>query len=423
MTHSDAQNHRILFLYGDIPYPANTGARIRTYNLLINAAKSVQITLLTMLDPSQRDSDRSRIAQMESQNVKVISIDRIAESKIDFLRVIAGSFFSPRPAIVDRYTSAAYLAKVSELCGSGNFDLLHCDSISLAEAALQKNTLPIPWGLTAHNVEAIIWERWSQEEPNLLKRWYVKQQFQKVFSYEKLLSQRADLVCAVSDEDEARLKSMYQAQYPSVVPNGVDIDYFAPSAIAEEPDTLVFTGSMDWRPNQDGILWFVDEIWPRLVAKRPSLKFWIVGRKPPERLIRLGESDSRLIVTGTVDDVRSYIAKGAVYVVPLRIGGGSRLKILEALSMRKGIVSTTVGAEGLSTIHDRHLIKADQPEDFTQRVFELLDSPTRRNQLGEAGEQLVRAEYTWPQIAQKQVALWNDTIARFRSRSTDRGKA
>jgi glycosyltransferase involved in cell wall biosynthesis len=360
---------------------------------------------------------------MESQNVEVLSIDRIAESKIDFLRMIAGSFFSPRPVIVDRYTSTAYLDKVRELCDSGNFDLMHCDSISLAEAALHTNALPIPWGLTAHNVEAIIWERWSQEEPNLLKRWFVAQQYQKVFSYEKLLSQRADLICAVSDEDEARLKTMYQARYPSVVPNGVDIDYFAPSDVAEETDTLVFTGSMDWRPNQDGILWFVDEIWPRLIAKRPTLKFWIVGRKPPERLIRLGETDNRLIVTGTVDDVRSYIAKGAVYVVPLRIGGGSRLKILEALSMRKGIVSTTVGAEGLTTKHEQHLIKADQPEDFARRVIELLDNPTRRNQLGQAGEELVRAEYTWPQIAQKQVLLWNDTIARFRSHSADRGNA
>lgn len=411
---------RILFLYGDIPWPANTGARIRTYNLLVNSARSAKITLLTLLNPANAAADRERIAQMERAGVRVIAVPRLPETKREFAQTIASSFFSPRPVIVDRYSYGPYVAKARELAASGQFDLLHCDSISLAEAVLPQNSRTLPVGFTAHNVEAIIWERWAQEEPNMVKRWYVRAQHRKVLRYEEMIAQRSELVCAVSEEDQRRLTDLYRAKNAQVVPNGVDTEYFAPQPVTENADTLVFTGSMDWRPNQDGILWFIDEIWPRLLQARPKLTFHIVGRRPPERVVRLGQTDPRLVVTGTVDDVRGYIARAAVYVVPLRIGGGSRLKILEALAMRKGIVSTTVGAEGLRLTDGEHLVLADTPEQFAARVSELLDTPKRRQSLGTAGEALVKQQYAWPRIADEQVRLWTETITRHQQMSPAR---
>jgi glycosyltransferase involved in cell wall biosynthesis len=182
-----------------------------------------------------------------------------------------------------------------------------------------------------------------------------------------------------------------------VIPTGVDTEYFQPSPEPEQPDTTVFTGSMDWMPNEDGVIYFVEKILPLIHRDIPNAAFWAVGRRPPRRVQALASGN--VIVTGAVDDIRPYLGKAAVCVVPLRSGSGTRIKIFEAMAMGKAVVSTTMGAEGLPVRHGENIVLADDPADFARQVVQLLRDQQRRAQLGRAARQLVEENYGWPSVA------------------------
>lgn len=396
---------RVLFLTGDVPYPIDTGARIRTFNLIKHTQRRAEVTLLTM---AQDSSYAERRAVMKEHCTEVLYVQRPVISKIDLAKGLVKSLWSPRPFIVDKHYFEPYVRKVEELCRSGQFDLVHCDNISLAHAVPADS--PIPTVLTEHNMEAVIWERYYEEEKNPLKKKYIHEQLKKVVAFEGEMCRRYDTVVAVSEEDRLRLAQSYKVHNVLVVPNGVDTAYFAPSTAEIVPNSLVFTGSMDWRPNQDAMVHFIQSIWPLIHHKCPTARVWIVGRKPSDKLLALGKADPRITVTGRVDDVRQYSASAAVYIVPLRIGGGSRLKILEALSMQKAVVSSIVGAEGLEVKNGEDIVLAESPEEFASRVLELFDRPAFRARLGEAGRDMVLQKYDWRIVANSQLAAWQHAI-------------
>jgi glycosyltransferase involved in cell wall biosynthesis len=206
-------------------------------------------------------------------------------------------------------------------------------------------------------------------------------------------------VC-VSVEDQAKLASICPGIETEVIPNGVDLDYFKPEAIDQDRVNLVFTGSMDWQPNEDAVLYFCNHILPLIRAELPEIEFYIVGSNPSERVLRLRELKG-VVVTGSVEDVRPYIADASVYVVPLRIGGGTRLKILQALAMRKAVVSTSIGCEGLNLQPDDHLLVADEPQPFAAHVIRLAKDRPFRDRLGRNGGVLVQKKYNWDIIVKR----------------------
>jgi glycosyltransferase involved in cell wall biosynthesis len=183
-----------------------------------------------------------------------------------------------------------------------------------------------------------------------------------------------------------------------MLPTGVDLDYFRPQAVPEDPLKLVFTGSMDWLANEDAILFFAEKILPLILRAAPEVTLTVAGRNPTERLRLLSQANPRIQLTGTVVDVRPYIAEAAVYVLPLRVGGGTRLKIFEAMAMGKAIVSTPVGAEGLPVTPGEDLLIENGPEHFAAAVVRLLGQASLRRQLGEAGRRLVESRYGWPEV-------------------------
>ncbi len=403
---------RVLFLTGDIPYPTNTGARIRTFNIIRNTKAHADVTVATM---THDDTYSARLGKLTDVCHDVIHIPKPPESKLQFAQTLIGNLWHRWPVIVTRHQFPAYDDLVGRLVVSGQFDLIHCDSISLAPTVFPHRELPSL--LTEHNMEAIIWERYVEEETNPAKRWYIQGQYNKVYAFEAEACRRFDAIAAVSPDDKSRLESSFAADNVSVVPNGVDVSFFAPiPETPVQPTNLVFTGSMDWRPNQDGIRWFVEAVWPKVKALESQATFTIVGRRPPADIAAFPSRDESITVTGTVDDVRPYIAAGAVYVVPLRIGGGSRLKILEALAMRKAIVSTTIGAEGLDLRPDEDLIIADRPAVMAEEIVALMRNPERAAALAACGHAMVHKTYTWPVIAEAQVAAWEDAVRRHRQR-------
>jgi glycosyltransferase involved in cell wall biosynthesis len=253
----------------------------------------------------------------------------------------------------------------------------------------------------AHNVEAEIWRRHAETKTRAVPRLLYSVQHKRMRRYEADALKRFDGVLAVSDADRETFARLYPGQVRGpvhVVPTGVDTEYFAP---APDPASreLVFTGSMDWLPNEDAMLYFCREILPLVRKAEPEVRLTIVGRAPTPAVTRLAAEDSRVAVTGRVDDVRPYIRRAAVYVVPLRIGGGTRLKIFEAMAMGKAVVSTTIGAEGLDVEDGTHVRLADDPERFAAAVIDLIRHQPRREALGTAARALVAGRYDWGAVA------------------------
>jgi glycosyltransferase involved in cell wall biosynthesis len=252
-----------------------------------------------------------------------------------------------------------------------------------------------------HNVESEIWRRYAETKRGRLRRALYRTQYRRMLRFEQRTLARFDGVLAVSGADRDTLERLYPESLrarPWVVPTGVDTEYFAPAAGAERPSHLVFTGSMDWLPNEDAMLFFYREVLPRIRAEVPDVSLSIVGRAPTRAVARLAD-DPRIEVTGRVADVRPHVRDAAVYVVPLRIGGGTRLKIFEAMSMGKAVVSTTVGAEGLDVRDGEHVVLADGAEAFARRVVDLLKDVARRRRIEAAARALVLSQYDWARVA------------------------
>jgi glycosyltransferase involved in cell wall biosynthesis len=264
----------------------------------------------------------------------------------------------------------------------------------------------MPVVLFQHNVEAMIWKRHYEVQTNRVKKAYLYGQWQKMRRFEKEMCRRFDSVIAVSADDRDQMKREYGAEAVFDVPTGVDVEFFRPSgAVQAEKHGIVFTGSMDWLPNEDAIRYFMREIMPLIKNKVPDATLTVVGRNPPPALVDRSKEDPSLVITGRVDDVRPYIENAAVYIVPLRIGGGTRLKIFEAMAMEKPVVSTTVGAEGLPLTHGVELLLADAPETFADAVVKLFGDSQYATELGQRAAAVVRENHGWRPVTEIFVSL------------------
>jgi glycosyltransferase involved in cell wall biosynthesis len=254
-----------------------------------------------------------------------------------------------------------------------------------------------------HNCEYVLQQRVFLTDLAVPARWpgaaYSCVQWLRLRRYEADVCRRADWVLTVSDADADALQRLVPGLDPSVVPNGIDTRVYHPKAVETQPreNSLVFTGTMDFRPNVDAILWFVKEVLPLIQVEIPDVHVNVVGQRPHQRLDPLRENPS-VTLTGFVEDVRPYIANAALYVAPLRMGGGTRLKLLEAMAMGKAVVATRLGAEGYPVTDGRELVLADTATDFAERVISLLQSPKRRAALGRTARAFVERRYDWRAI-------------------------
>jgi glycosyltransferase involved in cell wall biosynthesis len=288
---------------------------------------------------------------------------------------------------------------VCDVLADGNVDLCVADFLFAAANVPMRLGSKVPVLLFEHNVEYLIWQRLANIETSAWKRTLFEMEWRKLRACEAEACRRAAVTVAVSDDDRQRLEELAGVRAVSI-PTGVNTTFFTPRVDAEISGRLVFSGSMDWHPNEDAVRYFADEILPRIRAEVPNVSFTIVGRNPSARVRELAARPG-IVVTGTLDDVRPSIAEGSVYVVPLRAGSGTRIKIFEALSMAKAVVSTSVGAEGLALESGRHFLAADTAHDFAHAVIRLLRDPARRRALGDAGRALVEANYSWSKVARQ----------------------
>ncbi len=357
-----------------------------------------QITFLT-LDDGLAGADVRE--QAEEYCHELICIPHRQREKFTpgFYGDLLFNLVSPQPYAIKKYESALMRREISERWRNSAFEVLICDFLALAGNV--PRDLPGPTILFQHNVEAMIWKRHYEVQSNPIKKAYLFGQWRKMHSFEQQMCRCFDCVIAVSPEDREQMRRKYSLANVFDVPTGVDTDFFQPRDQERiMPHNVVFTGSMDWLPNEDAIRYFTGQIMPLIKQAIPDLTLTVVGRNPYPGLIELSKQDASIIVTGRVEDVRPYMERAAAYVVPLRIGGGTRLKIFEAMAMEKAIVSTSIGAEGLPVKGGADLLLADTPESFADSVIRLLRDPAAAGAMGRRASKTVRDQFGWQRVAE-----------------------
>ncbi|HJR58582.1 MAG TPA: glycosyltransferase [Vicinamibacterales bacterium] len=391
---------KLLWLNAGLLLPLDKGGKLRTWHLMRQLAKHHDITYLSFAEPDQRDADRTGMSEVCTQ-LETLPRTDAAKRTLAFYADAARHVVNPLPYAVGKYRSEAYAGRVRRLLDDGRFDAVVADF--LPPVVNLPAVLPIPAVLFTHNVEAEIWRRHAENATNPVSRALMTQQWKRMLRFERDALARFDLVLAVSDADRQTFTRLYPGAIRNpvhVVQTGVDTTYFTPMPGAERRAHLVFTGSMDWLPNEDAMLYFVRDILPRIRQVEPEATLSIIGRAPTPAVKRLAEQ-AGIEVTGRVGDVRPHVAAGDVYVVPLRIGGGTRLKIFEAMSMAKAVVSTSIGAEGLPVTPGRDIVIADEPVRFAQAVVHMIRDADARRRVETAARQVVVEKYDWAAVAQE----------------------
>ncbi len=381
---------RILWVKAGKLLPVDTGGKIRSHNILRRLLERHEVTFLSYYG-GRRDPAYEREICEHLPGTKVIyTAARDAstfERSLEYLRRLP----SRAPFGVTKFTAREVQQLLAQWLNDCDFDVAVCDFLGPTLNFPRKSSTPVV--LFQHNVESILWQRQAEHEKNPIKRIAWNLEAAKMLRYERAAVGQFDHVIAVSEYDRQQLKTMNPQSRISVVPTGVDLQQYRAAAGESATEPLVmFVGSMDWEANIDCMAYFCREIWPQVKRVAPEARLRIVGRNPHPRITRLACDD--IEVTGRVPSVVEHLRQAAVFVVPLRIGGGTRLKIYEAMAMRKAIVSTSIGAEGLDVNHGRDILLADDPQTFADCVIELLRDHSKRMKLEvAAGEQAAR--YDW----------------------------
>ena len=371
---------KVLWVKSGSLVPPDTGGKIRSYNLIRELARKHEVTLFTFYTPHEGDKH----AELEKFCSRVINAPINLPEARGFGEAVgyARNLFSLRPYTMAKYCKPSVARALRELVSKQDFDVILCDFLFSADVIPWDS--PRPKVLFTHNVEEQIWRRHFQVSRNPIWKAVSWREYKTMRAAERHYVNLADHVLAVSDADRNYFSSYADGGKITVIPTGVDVDYFRPSAEPQAGNTLVFTGSMDWLPNEDAILYFAESILPLLRREAPDAELRVVGRKPSQRLQKLGQEVPGIVVTGEVRDIRPHVHGSSVYVVPLRIGGGTRIKIFEAMAMGKAVVSTPIGAEGLPVHHNENILLAESPEEFARCILRLLREPSERERLGRA---------------------------------------
>lgn len=400
---------RILFHNCRLLHPLNGGDRIRTYNMLRELRKRHHITYLTLRTPADtKDAEE----KAEEYCHELIAIDHAVKNQRSlrfYGEVALNTVFGKYPWLGRKYVSPETTGRIAEL--TPEHDLLICDYLAPMVNFLELRMRPRkPVLLFQHNVESMIFERHATTATNPLKRALYRRQWKMMVNFEQQSAAFVDGQVAVSEGDAEFFRAQLgMTNVLGAVPTGVDCEFFQPPETPAARPRMAFLGSMDWDANQDAVRWFADEILPEIQERIPAAEFLIIGRNPPGWLRDRAGGDSRLHITGTVPDVRPHMATAKAMVLPLRIGGGTRIKVYEAMAMGAPVVSTRIGAEGLDVSHGENILLADDAETFAEACVSVLENP---GNLAETARRHVAEKYSWGSVAEIFSRFCEETVTR-----------
>lgn len=393
---------RILIVSAQFPYPPRSGFAMRVVHLARRLAERHDVTLL-----SYATAEEAAAGEGSAGRVRVVTVAR-DDASVRSKRVAqALSLASPRPFSCRSVDSPAMQRAIDELCSRERFDAIQLETSLL-------RTFRFPRGsrlmLDEHNIEYEVHQRMAQGERSVPRRLFSRLEGARLRRFERRSWSQVD-ACMVTSERELPIVRRHARQTPvGVVPNGVDTEYFTPGAGGGRPRTVVFNGILTYRPNVDAARHLVDEIWPLVRARHPDARLTLVGRAGADDRARLTRPSVQVL--GEVADIRPYLRDAAVVAVPVRIGGGTRLKVVEGLALGKAMVSTSLGCEGVDVRDGEHLLIGDGAERFAARVSELFDDPARGEALGRAGRALVERAYSWDLAGERMDAVYAEMLRR-----------
>jgi glycosyltransferase involved in cell wall biosynthesis len=376
---------KILMVFQGSPYPPDLGPAKRNTPFFLENLKRHDVSVLSVGTPEEERKFREMYA---ARCKRIVFVDntrlRIFNLLLRVWNLITGHN-SARWVYNRRFARALH-----ELIDSEKFDLIHCCTPLFGWYRLPEH---IPLVGDAHNVAYDFFLRMYQQSKSLLAKPYLYMDYLHMKREEPAITDKFDVVLATTEVDKNKFRQLLPRKRVEVIPNGVDSMFLEPQSVPEEPKTMVFTGLMSYQPNHQGITYFLDEIFPLILEREPDARIWVVGALPPKSLQR--RANHRVKVTGWVDDIRPYFARGQVFVIPLLVGGGIRGKALEAMAMKKPIVTTSLGCEGIDLHHQDSALFADTPKEFADAVIRLFnDGGLRRRLTEEAFQNLIKG-YSW----------------------------
>ncbi len=402
---------KILVISHILPYPPHGGGLQRTFNLLKKMSEEHEVHLVSFTQrtilPTSKDikEAKDKLSNIFS-SVEVVDIpsDR---TKILWYLLLLVNCISRLPYSVWRFRSSKFQKLVKKTINEQKFDVVHFDTIALSQYLDDIGNLPAV--LNHHNAESQLLKRRGLNHPNILAGFYMRYQAWKLARYEKQVMPKFKAHLVVSDKDRETFIDNISSENIFVVPNGTDTEYYCPGD-GQVKKELVFVGGMTWFPNKDAMSYFCSEIWPLIKRLQPNVILNIIGRAPSSEIIEYARKDSRILTHGFVEDMRTITRESAVFIVPIRVGGGTRLKIVDAMALGKAIVSTSIGAEGICYQEGHDILLADTPSEFAEKVINLLRDDELRIKLEKNARVTAKTKYSWDVIAPIQTQAYRYAI-------------
>ena len=382
---------KILHLFPYLPTPPTFGGALRVYHILRHLANNHDVTVAGFNELGNMKAFEETFPELQNR-MYFYNPHRLQRHRIRQI----GSLFTNHSNWY-RWAESDELQQIlNNLFDEKEFDIVLSEFSIMGRFELQTDATNI---IDAHNVEYDNYRRMSTLDWSLIRKKFYKREYEKVFAEETDIFSRQQAIFSTSQRDSDIIKRHSPQAKHFVIPNGVDTSFFQYEAVTKDPFSMVFTGAMGYVPNNDGMNFFLEKIFPLIKKQIPEAKIYIVGNNPPPMLLKYQSDD--VIITGFVDDVRPYINRASVYVVPLNMGSGTRLKVVEAMSMKKPIVSTSIGCEGIDVVDNEHLMIKDEPAEFAEAVVELMKNQALCNRLTNNGYELVHSKYDWHVIGEK----------------------
>lgn len=393
----------ILWISHFVPYPPKGGCFQRSYNLIKEAARDNNVYLVALRHKDKSTHPESEIIKAKEElgrfcnEVHIIDIKSF--SRYNYYWLALKSIFTSDPLTVNLFKSEEMHNLIQHLTNRIKFDIAHYDTISLVE--YYHDSGDIPKFLTHHGVESYMIRRRMINEKSYLKKIYFLMESYKLRRFEKNNCSKFEMNIMVSNDDKHMLKNISPTANIEVVENGVDVNYFLPKTIHSNTNRLIFAGRLDQYSNMDAVLHFCMNVWPLIKERFPRIQFTIIGNNPPQKLLEIAKNDKRIEVLGYVDDVRPFFSKATVSVCPIRDGGGTRIKILDAMAMGMPIVSTTIGCEGIDVTPGNDVLISNTPEEFVKNIEIICTNDNVRENMSVSARKKAEDRYSWSSIGMK----------------------
>ena len=394
----------ILVVACALPRPT-WGAGVRNYHLLRALARQHTVSLLALVWENERERGPATYLLPYADHIRQVTLPTGGPKRLRQIRALAAG----RSYYVELHTLPAAQAVLDEELLCHHYDAVLFESMFVAGYRVPQSVRVV---LDEHNIEHELVRRTYQGTSGVARRGFSWVEYRRLKPQELASCRRADLILVTSERERDTLHSLLPEKSIQVVPNGVDIQEFGAEASTETevpvPGRIIFTAAFNYYPNVQAALYFAEQCWPLIRRAWPTATWQLVGRNPPAEIMRLG-TEPGVTVTGSVPAVQPYLAAAQVAIAPLLTGGGTRLKILEALAMGRAVVSSTLGYEGLACVPDRHILVADEPEQFAQAVLRLFKDAALRARLGRAGRELVEEHYSWDYCGDRLLAALDES--------------